>query len=111
MINATDQVVADFLRLWHEAGRAYFQRFYPNLDYDSDAYAKVARQRRKYIALDRGRNGHGSGVFMVDRESGTVYPIKAYGVPNCKRPLGVLAEIVAGWDALPMRAKVWFHRP
>lgn len=111
MISATDQVVQDFLRLWHEAGRAYFQRYYPNLDYDSDPYAKVARQRRKYIALDRGRNGHASGVFMVDRETGTVFPTKAYGVPNRRRRLGVLAEIVAGWDSQPASAKVWFCRP
>jgi hypothetical protein len=34
-----------------------------------------------------------SGVYLVDKASGEVYSIKAYGVPN--RRLGTLAELTA----------------
>ena len=34
---------------WHEDGRARFERDCPSLDYDLDAYAKSAHERRKYF--------------------------------------------------------------
>lgn len=75
------------LTQWHEAGRDRFEKTYPNLDYDSMAYAKTAKSRRKYVLLDDGS----SGAFMADRQTGTVWPIKSkYGVPNKQRPIGNL---------------------
>ena len=98
-IAATDADVQRFLTLWHETGRVQFERSYPSLDYDSPAYSCHARQRRKYIALDRGT----SGAYLLDRATTVVYPIKsAYGVANKARPLGTLAEIIANWFARPL---------
>lgn len=74
------------LTQWHEAGRDRFERAYPNLGYDSLAYAKTAKAKEKYIYLDDGT----SGAFMAERETGTVYAIKAYGVPNKRKPVGNL---------------------
>jgi hypothetical protein len=75
------------LTQWHEAGRERFEKAYPNLNYDSWAYAKTAKPRRKYIPLDDGSNG----AFIADRATGTVWPIKSkYGVPNKQRPIGNL---------------------
>lgn len=36
------------------------------------------RDRKKYIAIDCG----GSGAFLVEKETGELYNIKAYGVPD-----------------------------
>ena len=82
-----------FLAAWHEAGRADFERSYRNLDYDSPAYQHVARDRRKYIALDQGTGG----VFLVDKATGDVFTIKGYGVPN--RRVGTLAQVTARYQA------------
>lgn len=86
LLNHDSPAIVGFLTAWHEAGRAEFVRLYDMLDYDSYA-TKVAKTRRKYIALNRG----GSGVFLIDRATSDVYSIKAYGVPN--RKLGSLAAI------------------
>ncbi len=83
----TDPAIQKFLVAWHEAGRPAFEREYKRLDYDSPAYQHVARDRRKYIALDRGD----SGVYLVDKATGDVFTIKGYGVP--KRRVGTLAEL------------------
>ena len=82
-------LIREFLAGWHEDGRASFELAYRYLDYDSDAYAKRAKGRRKYIALDRGT----SGVYLVDRMTGEVYTIKAYGVPN--RRIGHIEQVIA----------------
>lgn len=40
----------------------------------------------KYLRLNMGGSGH----FMVNRETEMVYSIKAYGVPNLKKPRGTV---------------------
>lgn len=70
--------IDNLLKSWHEAGRESFEHRYKNLDYDSPSYAKVANERRKYIALDAGS----SGVFLVDKRTGHIFTIKACGVPK-----------------------------
>jgi hypothetical protein len=87
-LTATDPSVTAFLNAWHESERAYFEQHYSALVYDRDA-PKTAKERRKYIALDNGT----SGVYLVDKATGDVYSIKAYGVPN--RRLGSLADLTA----------------
>ena len=74
---------------WHEAGRELFKSMYPTVDYDSTHRAKTVTVRRKYIAIDAGT----SGAFLVDRETGLVYPVKAYGVPNKRRPIGHIDSV------------------
>ena len=69
-------LIQEALTVWHEADRAAFARQYPRLDYDSPSYRKTAKDRRKYIALDRGE----SGAFLVDKATGEIYGIKGYGV-------------------------------
>ena|SRR6478672_7060862 len=91
-ITTTDPLVQDFLTAWHENGRAPFERWTPNLVYD-DYEPKHAEDRKKYIALDRGS----SGAFLLDKATGAVYSIKAYGKPN--RAIGHIAELTAKYRA------------
>jgi hypothetical protein len=70
-----DPRIAEFLTLWHENGRSRFERDYSNLDYDAESYCKTARDRNLYIALDNGM----SGCFLLEKSTGLVYGIKAYG--------------------------------
>ena len=77
-----------FLGLWHENGRRSFEASYSRLDYDSPNYAKSARPRTKFIALDNGT----SGAFLLDKETEVVYSIKAYGKP--KSPIGTLDQMI-----------------
>ena len=87
MVNTEMQAKIDsLLEAWHEAGRDSFERQYIGLDYDSPVYLKTAKERRKYIALDSGR----SGAFLLDKETGSIFTIKAYGVP--KRKIGHIDE-------------------
>jgi len=81
MLNANDQIVQEFLKACHEAGRAEFERSYQNLVYDRDK-AKTATERSKYIALDVASGPGKSGFYLVDRETHQVWGIKGYGVPN-----------------------------
>lgn len=93
--------VLEFLNAWHENGRAAFEANYENLDYDSPSYAKFAKLRKKYIALDRGS----SGEFLVDRLTHRVFSIKAYGVPN--RFVGTIESLTARYlDNTAMRRTV-----
>ena len=94
-LTAESPIIQEALRLWHEAGRAEFNRSYKNLDYDSPNYVKVAKERRKYIALDHG----GSGAFLVDKETGDVYVIKGYGVAG--RRVMNIQEWRRYWQAQP----------
>jgi hypothetical protein len=80
--------VAEFLAVWHENGRTFFAKAYPSLDYDSDAYRKTAKDRQKCVALDDGTSGH----FLLNRFTGEVYTIKAYGVPN--RRAGTIGDLI-----------------
>src|SRR5215472_17155317 len=77
MLDSESQEIKEFLEAWHSNGRAYFERRYQNLDYDTHC-PKQAKTRRKFVACDSGA----SGVFLVDRLTQEVYSIKAYGVPN-----------------------------
>jgi len=88
MISATDKCVTDFLAAWHEAGRASFERRAPNLDYDS-CNPKVAHQKKKYIYLDEGS----SGVYLVERATGEIYHIKAYGKIDRRKHLGNIQDV------------------
>lgn len=76
-----------FLELWHENGRASFERSCRNLNYDS-YYPKTAKVRRRWIALDQGTGG----VFLLDPQTEEVYTIKAYGVPN--RKIGTIDQLI-----------------
>ena len=77
MLTAESQKIKDFLEAWHENNRSSFERRFKNLNYDSYK-VKSAKDRRKYIALDEGT----SGRFLVDRQTGIIYGIAAYGVPK-----------------------------
>jgi hypothetical protein len=90
-LTATSPEILAFLRAWHENGRARFERDCGSLVYDEYA-PKTAKERRKYIALDEGR----SGRFLVDKATGVVFTIKAYGTTN--RRIGTLAELTAQFD-------------
>ena len=79
--------VKEVLTQWHERGRADFERSYSNLNYDT-YYTKHFHVGGKYIRLDSGT----SGMFMADIETGLIYGIKGYGVPDKKKVVGNL------WD-------------
>jgi hypothetical protein len=98
-LTATDPRITEFLRAWHESERADFERSYSKLVYD-DYSAKTAKDRRRFIACDRGNAVNRSGVYLVDKATGEVYSIKAYGVPN--RRLGTLEVLTARYtDTTP----------
>lgn len=84
--------VQAFLVAWHENGRASFERDCPNLNWDTYE-PHAAKDRRRFVALDRG----GSGCFLLEKTTGMVYSIKAYGVP--KRPIKHLALMTADYLA------------
>jgi|SRR5882672_8310114 len=86
MVLTIEQVsrIETILSQWHEARRAEFERDYSNLNYDSPQYAKTSRIGEKYIHLLDGT----SGAFMVEIETGIVYEIKGWGVPNKKKIVG-----------------------
>jgi hypothetical protein len=89
-----DPRIAEFLELWHENGRSFFTKSYPKLDYDSDQYAKKAKDRgKKYIYLDEG----GSGAFLLEKATGDVFRIKGYGVKG--RKIGTLDSLIAEYRA------------
>ena len=89
MIAATDDAVQKLLHDWHEAGRAEFQRQFPNLEYDSEWYAKTAKDGKRWIKLDTGD----SGAYMLDKNDGRIFRIKGYGVPHLHKPVGVLGTV------------------
>ena len=86
-----DERVAEFLTLWHENGREAFRKSYPSLDYDGPHYAKTAKDRKKYIALDDGS----SGAFLLDKATEEVFRIKGYGVKG--RCIGTLDSLIASY--------------
>lgn len=87
MTTELQEKINAFLIVWHENGRAAFERNAPSLDYDT-YYPKTAKVRRRWVALDKGT----SGVFLLDPVTEEVYTIKAYGVPN--RRIGTLTELL-----------------
>lgn len=82
--------VQDFLHWWHEAGRFPFVRSYPFLDYDTSE-RKTAVDRKKYIALDCGT----SGRLILEKTTGKVWPISAYGRPNKRWTPYQIEEVTA----------------
>jgi hypothetical protein len=66
--------IEHFLRLWHENGRAQFQRSAPAHNYDTEQ-RKIAKDRRQYILLNSGNDG----VFLVQRATQHVYQVDDYG--------------------------------
>jgi len=81
------------LNEWHEVGRASFNKSYPNLDYDKEAY-KRANFRSKYVLLDEAT----SGAFVLEIKTGNIYRLKSkYGVPNKRKLVGTI-NTVTGKD-------------
>lgn len=83
-IDGLDAKIDAFVEAWHENGRLFWN--YEWLDYDHNE-RKSIKDRRKYVALDCGT----SGAFLVEKATGLVWSIKAYGVPN--RIVGTLEEL------------------
>ena len=81
MLNTDSSEVVQFLKRWHESGRADFERQNTKLVYDEYAQ-KIATTRRKYIAADFVERGQRSGQFLIDRATGDVFSIRGYGVPH-----------------------------
>jgi hypothetical protein len=66
--------IDQFLRSWHENGRAQFQRSMPSHNYDTEQ-RKIAKNRRQYILLNSGNDR----VFLVQRSTQYVYQVDDYG--------------------------------
>ena len=66
--------IDQFLRLWHENGRAQFQHSMPSYNYDTQ-HRKIARDRRQYLLLNSGNDG----VFLVQKSTQYVYQVDDYG--------------------------------
>jgi VCBS repeat-containing protein len=60
--------------LWHENGRAQFQRSMPSHNYDTEQ-RKIARSQRQYILLGSGNDR----VFLVQRSTQYVYQVDDHG--------------------------------
>jgi hypothetical protein len=69
-----DSKIAEFVAALQESVNAKHQlggyTFPPNKVY--------AKQRMKFVAIDIG----GSGCFLVEKETGEIFNIKGYGVPD-----------------------------
>jgi hypothetical protein len=78
-----------FMKLWHENGRASFEAYFTNLNYDQ-AHGPSMKVRKLWICIDRG----GSGSLMVRKADGQVFNIKAYGVPHLKKPCGFIGDLI-----------------
>lgn len=74
------EAVQDFLHWWHEAGRVGWLE-YPHLDYDTDRPHRAV-EKKKYVCLDHGPANNWSGEFILDKFTGEVWTIEAYGRPN-----------------------------
>jgi hypothetical protein len=96
LLEADSPEVTAFLVAWHENGRASFERQSASLVYD-EYKVKRAVTRSRWICLDVGPAPYFSGVFVVDRATGHVYTIKAYGRPN--RLIGTLRDLTAEYQA------------
>ena len=100
-LDIDDPRIVRLLAEWHEAGRTEYETAYPHLAYDQDQ-AKTATRRHKYIALDIGK----SGAWLVDRITGEVFNIKAYGTPDRQKRLGTI-DTITGGDLHKYR---WWYR-
>jgi hypothetical protein len=61
------------------------------------------KPRRKFLALDCG----GSGAFLIDRITGELYNIKAYGVPDYNKKAKVDLGNIATVNPVTLHAKRW----
>jgi hypothetical protein len=109
LTGADDPRVLAFLRAWHENMRPGFVRDYPNLSphYDGPHYAKTAKAGRKYINLDHG----GSGMLMVERDTGNVYGIKGYGTVHRGHPRGHIEALTAELERATAASRPMELRP
>jgi len=98
MTDQLRQKLTHFVTLWHENGRARFQRSSPSLDYDTYS-PKTFTERRRWVALDQGSPTQAGqcGVFLLDPLTEEVYTIKAYGVPN--RKVATLDSLIRDYEA------------
>ena len=80
--------VEAFLVEWHENGRLFFERSYPNSNYNA-AENKWFETRRKYVCLNAGS----SSVMMLEIATGQVYGIKGYGRIHRGRPIGDIRDL------------------
>ena len=81
-------LIKALLHEWHELGRANFERRYPGLNYDDPIYLKSFDIRRRYICLDVGTQQIRSGAYIIDRTTGDIFSIEAYGRPNRRHYYG-----------------------
>ena len=87
-IEPTDPRLVTLMRDWEKLERARY------ID-PSDIYAKLSSDRvsvttgTKYMRLDTGS----SGAFMLDRETGAVCCIKAYGTIDRRKVVGYLDDL------------------
>lgn len=63
----------------------------------------VAKTRRKYVAIDIG----GSGAWLVERATGEIFNIKAYGSPDKNKKLKADIGNVATVDPENMHNRRW----
>jgi hypothetical protein len=59
--------------------------------WQADAEVVVVKDGPKYIKIDRGTVGNMSGFLMIERETGEIYGIKAYGKVHKGHHYGNLA--------------------
>ncbi len=85
------------LKEWHELGRENFNKNYSNLNYDTYE-PKILIEKSKYYYL----NERTCGVYMVDKFSGDIFRIKAYGQINKNKKIGNISTIT-GRDLLRFR--------
>jgi len=60
-------------------------------------------ERKKYIAIDCGT----SGAFLMDKETGELYNIKGYGVPNHNKKKKADIGNITNVDSAVLHSKRW----
>jgi hypothetical protein len=89
MIKVMKAQVEKLLHNWHEAGRQNWNNWSNRPEnYDKD-YNKSYYEREKYVCLDCGYTGQ----FLLDKDTGAIYLIMSYGVPNFKKQVGCIDGI------------------
>ena len=78
----------ELINKWHEAGRNCFESSITKINYDK-LLPKAIIEKKKYFYLDEGT----SGVFMVDKKTGDIYRIKAYGRINRQKFCGNITNV------------------
>jgi hypothetical protein len=65
--------------------------------WQADAETVSVVPGRKYTKIDRGVKSSLSGYLMVEHETGIIYGIKGYGVPDRRYRYGTL-DTIDGWN-------------